>query len=52
MMPRFGKEFPVQVAAMGNDKRRLLSVRVAPSWAGDLPKRIYGCAPEEKKCGQ
>ena len=52
MMPRWGKELPVQDAAMGIAKRRLLTVRVAPSWAGDPPQRIYGCAPGEKKCGR
>ena len=52
MMPRWGKELPVQDAAMGIAKRRLLSVRVAPSWAEDPPQRIFGCAPGEKKCGR
>ena len=37
-MPRWGTELPVQNAAMGIDKRRLLSVRVAPRWARRPPQ--------------
>ena len=51
-MPGWATELPVTDGAMGIAKRRLLSVRVAPSWAGDQPQRIYGCAPEGKKCGR